>query len=111
MIALLVALCVSLFIAAAGLLCAFGRAERRADAAERERDRATARADGYKQALQQHRQADAALTAHWTTTPREQPTQPLPKITRPHADAPTVTRLHPVAPRPIRFASRKDHLL
>jgi hypothetical protein len=94
MTALLVAVCTSLGIAAAGLLLAWGRAERRAEVAERELQRRDARAE-------RQRLTEAALTQHFATTPREQPTQLLPP-----AD--------PDATRPLRlvtpyYIARKDH--
>lgn len=108
MIALLTALCAVLFIGATGFFIAWGRAERHAAEAEQRAQRAEAR-------LEERRQADRALAAHWATVPREQPTelpselptQPLPKTDT--ADTAATRRLHVVIP--YRVASRKDHLL
>jgi hypothetical protein len=104
MTTLLTALCITLGVAVTGLFIAWGRAERRATRAEAARDRA-------RKHLDERRQADAALAAHWHTVPREQPaeqpTLQFPTFTRPAADAPT-RRLHSVHPAPYRFP-RKDH--
>jgi hypothetical protein len=111
MTTLLTALCVTLGVAVTVLFIAWGRAERALVRAERKRDQANSRAIQHAEALQRHRQADAALNAHWHTVPREKPAEPptlqFPTFTRPTADTPT-QHLHSVHPAPYRFP-RKDH--